>query len=262
MIIPLHAGNPGALTGTGNWTYLLNGQVPVLIDAGIGNVAHLDAIAAQVPAGPAHVIVTHAHDDHAGGAVAIAARWPQARFWKMPWPERDAKYAVPWNYVADGHMIPAGDDALEIVHTPGHAPDHACLWHVPTRTLFSGDLMVLGTTVVIPASAGGNLADYLASLNRVDVLQPSRLLPAHGQPIDDPQALIRAYIDHRRERERQVLSALAEGLTTVDAIADRIYVGLAPALHAMARESVLAHLLKLADDAVIERRGEAWIRRS
>lgn len=262
MIIPLHAGNPGAMTGTGNWTYLVAGKVPVLVDAGVGQAEHLDAIAKHVPDGPADVIVTHAHGDHASGAVAMARRWPRARFWKMPWPERDAKYNVEWNDLADGQLIAAGDGQLEVVHAPGHAPDHICLWHAATRTLFCGDLMVLGSTVVIPASDGGSVADYLASLARIDALNAVRLLPAHGEVIEDPHALIRAYVDHRHERERQVLAAVSEGLSTPDAIAESIYVGLAPTLRVMARESVLAHLLKLESDGVVERRGHGWQPRS
>jgi hydroxyacylglutathione hydrolase len=257
-IIPVHAANPGAMTGAGNWTYLLAGRVPVLIDAGVGKAAHLDAIAEHLPDGPADVIVTHAHSDHASGAEALSERWPRTRFWKLPWPARDAKFRVSWNRLSDGNLIAAGDGELEVVHTPGHAPDHVCLWQAATRTLFCGDLMVLGSTVVIPASDGGSLADYLASLARVRALDPRRMLPAHGEVIEDPQALVREYIEHRRERERQVLAAVAEGLSTPDAIADRLYVGLAPVLRVMARESVLAHLVKLEVDQVIERRGHGW----
>jgi glyoxylase-like metal-dependent hydrolase (beta-lactamase superfamily II) len=65
LIVPLHASNPGVFTGAGNWTYLITGSTPVLIDAGVGEPAHLDAIAAHVPDGPAHVLVTHGHPDHA-----------------------------------------------------------------------------------------------------------------------------------------------------------------------------------------------------
>jgi len=261
LIVPLHAGNPGALTGAGNWTYLLTGKVPVLIDAGVGQPEHVHSIAAHVPDGPMHVVVTHAHDDHASGARVLAKRWPRARFWKLPWPERDGKYDVAWAYLTDRHVLPAGDDELHVVHTPGHAPDHICLWDPKARTLFGGDLLVLGTTVVVPASAGGSLVDYLASLARVDALGASRVLPSHGDAIEDPNRLIRAYIEHRREREQQVLSALNEGLNTVAAIAERIYVGLAPALSAMARESVLAHLVKLESDGTAYRNGGSWFAR-
>ena len=83
-------------------------------------------------------------------------------------------------------IVEAGDDLLRAVHTPGHAPDHLCFWHEESRTLFSGDLAVKGTTVYIPPNLQGDLADYLASLERVRALQPARLLPAHGPVIDDP----------------------------------------------------------------------------
>jgi glyoxylase-like metal-dependent hydrolase (beta-lactamase superfamily II) len=246
------------MTGSGNWTYLLTGAKPVLVDAGIGVAAHLDAIATHVSSGPRHVIVTHAHEDHASGAAAIAARWPQTRFSKMPWPDRDRKYGVVWNALVDGQAIDAGDDLLQVVHTPGHAPDHICLWRASTREVFSGDLVVLGSTVVIPASSGGNLSDYLRSLTRVSELAPSRLLPAHGPPIDNPEEVIRRYREHRQEREQQVLTALGEGPQTVDSLTGRIYVGLAAALTPMARESVLAHLIKLEQDGLARRVGSAW----
>ena len=253
MIVPIHAANPGTFTGSGNWTYLLTGRKPVLIDAGVGEAAHLDAIAQHVPDGPAEVIVTHAHPDHASGVSALAARWPHLRFRKLPWPEQDAKYGVRWIAVSDGEILEAGDDTLAVVHTPGHAPDHICLWHEPSSTLFSADLVVAGSTVVIPASHGGSLAQYLRSLRRVSALAPARLLPAHGRAVDDPQRIIREYIDHRRQRERQVISALISGCRSIEQIANAIYVGLSPALVPMAQESVRAHLEKLKDDgAAIE----------
>lgn len=258
MIVPVLAGNPGAMTGRGNWTYIITGKVPVLIDAGVGREDHVDAIASHLPSGPAHVIVTHAHEDHALGAERLAARWPGARFWKWPWPERDLKYPVSWNYVADGQRLDAGDDQVEVVHTPGHSPDHICLWQPSSRVLFGGDLLVLGSTVVVPASSGGNLVAYLESLSRVDALGAGRVLPAHGDPIDDPHGLIRAYVDHRLERERQVLAAVREGKSTVEQIAAGIYVGLPSALERMARESVLAHLLKLEAEGAVRREGANW----
>ena len=84
-VVPLHAGNPGPMTGQGNWTYLLPGAESVLIDAGIGQAPHLDALFALAPQGPAVVLVTHAHPDHASGASAIATRARARPFMKYPW---------------------------------------------------------------------------------------------------------------------------------------------------------------------------------
>ncbi|MSO34982.1 MAG: MBL fold metallo-hydrolase [Acidobacteria bacterium] len=252
----LHAGNPGPFTGEGNWTYLIPGDHPVLIDAGVGQAAHLDAIAASLPAGPAEVIVTHAHSDHTGGAPVIQSRWPSARFSKYPWPERDGR--MPWRSLADGDTVMSGAGPLVVLHTPGHSPDHIALWHADSRSLFVGDLLVLGGTVFIPASDGGNLVDYLVSLERLRQLSPARAWPAHGPVIEDPERLITQYLEHRRQREEQVLAALAERIETVDAITDRIYATLAPALVAMARDSVLAHLIKLEADGRAQRHDVHW----
>ena len=253
----LHAANPGAMTGDGNWTYLIGDRHPVLIDAGVGNASHLDAIAAAAPNGPSLVVVTHAHSDHVTGAPAIHARWPSARFQKYPWAVRDPD--VGWTWLEDGAVVETDEGPLTVLHTPGHAPDHLTLWHADSRTLFVGDMLVQGTTVVIPASHGGSLAEYLRSLDRMLRLNPARALPAHGPVIDDPAALIHRYVEHRQQREHQVIDALASGQSTVESITAGIYPGLSDALVPMARESVLAHLQKLESDGRARRDGDRWV---
>jgi len=248
------------MTGRGNTTWLIRGRVPTLVDAGTGDPRHLDDLKAALGGATLErVLVTHAHVDHASGAPAIGQRMPRTRFHKKPWPARDGRYAVSWEAIDDGDVLAAGDDTLRAIHTPGHAPDHLCFWHEPTRILFCGDLAVRGTTVVIPASSGGDLTEYIASLERVLALAPSKLLPAHGPVIDNPERLLRNYLAHRREREEQVLAALAAGDASPDAIVARIYSGLAPALVPMARDSVMAHLLKLERERRVRREAENWI---
>ena len=144
---------------------------------------------------------------------------------------------------------------LRAIHTPGHAPDHLCLWHAESRTMFCGDLAQQGTTIYIPPNLQGDLVEYLRSLERVLALRPERLLPAHGPVIDDPDAVLRGYLEHRQEREQQIVSLLREGASSPDAIVARLYHGLKETLVPMARESVLAHLLKLEREGLV-RRGE------
>ena len=132
------------------------------------------------------------------------------------------------------------------------------LWHAASRTLFTGDLVSTGTTVVILASHGGSLSQYLASLKRILSMAPARLLPAHGPAIDDPAEIINRYLAHRAMREEQVVAAVGDGLDTVNAIVDRIYVNLSEPLVPMARESVLAHLKKLEDEGRAAQDGDAW----
>lgn len=252
----LHAANPGPMTGEGNWTYLIGAQHPVLVDAGVGKESHLDAIAKAAPNGLSQVIVTHAHSDHISGAPAVHDRWPSAMFAKYPWPVRDPK--LPWQRLDDGDVVATDEGDLHVMLTPGHAPDHLTLWHADSRTLFVGDMLVQGSTVVIPASHGGSLAEYLRSLERMAKLNPARAFPAHGPVIDDPLALIQRYVEHRAQRESQVLDAVAANRSTVESITETIYPSLQDALIPMARESVLAHLQKLEADKRIVRDNDHW----
>lgn len=246
------------MTGAGNWTWLLPGRVPTLIDAGTGDPAHLSALAYAL-AGQrlAQVLVTHGHPDHASGAPAIAAAHPGVPFRKMPWAERDDKWPVGWSPIADGETIEAGDGSLLALHTPGHAPDHLCFWHAESRTVFGGDLAMKGTTVWIPARRG-SLVAYLASLERILALEPVRVLPAHGDVIDDPGGALRGYLRHRQRREAQVLEALREGDSSPERIVARLYDSLPDALAKFATESILAHLMKLQDDGRVGCRQDAW----
>jgi glyoxylase-like metal-dependent hydrolase (beta-lactamase superfamily II) len=257
--IAVHAFNPGPITGAGNWTWLVPGRVPTLIDAGTGDPRHLEALVQALgTTALAQVVVTHAHGDHASGAPAIAERMPGVRFLKMRWQERDEKWPVGWQSIQDADELHAGDTTLTAIHTPGHAPDHLCFWHEPSRTLFGGDLAVQGSTVWIPTNLGGDMSEYIASLERVLRLAPDRILPAHGAVIERPQELLQSYLAHRREREAQVVEALREGSSDPDAIVERLYRGVKERLLPMARESVIAHLIKLEREGRARRDADVW----
>jgi glyoxylase-like metal-dependent hydrolase (beta-lactamase superfamily II) len=264
--ILLFAHNPSPMTGLGNNTYLLvaAGGTPIraaLVDAGMGEPQHLTELEAALHERHARldtVLVTHGHRDHAAGAPAIAAAHRSAAFTKYPWPEEDIQFRVPWQTLRDGDVVVAGGELLTVLHTPGHSPDHLAFWHEASRTIFTGDLVVLGSSVMIHWSRGGDLGQYLASLERMLALEPSRLFPAHGPAIDDPQAILTGYLAHRRQREAQVLDALRAGHTTVEAIAESIYDGLAPALRPAAQENVRAHLEKLKTEGIAAHDDDRW----
>ncbi len=142
------------MTGSGNNTWLLDGDEPTLIDAGVGATPHVEAIAARLGGRDlARVLVTHGHADHASGAPALQARWPRVEIWKHS-PERGEG----WRELVDGQRVRAGDHELTVIHTPGHAIDHVCFWNSATRDLFAGDMLALGTTVMIPAEPGRRAA--------------------------------------------------------------------------------------------------------
>lgn len=237
----LRAGNPGPLTGEGNNTWLLDGDEPTLIDAGVGAPEHVEAIAHALDGRAlARVLVTHGHADHASGVPALRARWPSLDVRKWLTTSESG-----WRPLVDGTRVRAGDAELIVLHTPGHATDHVCFWNEPTRDLYTGDMAVKGSTVMIPAGRGGNLAEYLRSLERLAALKPDRMLPGHGAIIEQPLALIAEYIEHRRSREAQVVRCLADGVTDVDAIVARIYPDIAAGVRPAARLTVQAHIEKL-----------------
>jgi glyoxylase-like metal-dependent hydrolase (beta-lactamase superfamily II) len=231
--ILIRAGNPSEWTGpTGNNTWLIPGREPALVDAGTGLPEHVEAVAAALDGAPlARVLITHWHPDHVSGLPALRGRW--------------RKLVV---VDAAGPPVPAGDGVLEILSTPGHAPDHLCFHDREAGDIYCGDLARRGGTIVIPARKGGDLRAYLASLQQIKDLAPRRLLPGHGPIVDDPVVLIDEYLAHRAQREQQILQAMLQGARTVTEIVRRVYPALPESLSEAAADSVRAHLAKLRDD--------------
>ncbi len=232
----LIANNPSAMTGPGTNTYLVGAEQLVIIDPGPYQTTHLQNILAAVKTVQAQaqaVIITHPHSDHGGCAQALATEL------KVPLLSFD-------HSLQHGHKIVVADLTLEVHHTPGHIYTHISLLLLEQQLLFAGDLVSgQGTILIIPPD--GNMTDYLASLQAMKDLAPAVILPGHGPLIDYPQELLQEYIDHRLEREQQVLHWLNQGYTTARAIATQIYAD-RPEVLALATMQVEAHLAKLKTD--------------
>jgi glyoxylase-like metal-dependent hydrolase (beta-lactamase superfamily II) len=154
------------------------------------------------------------------------------------------------------------DGAVRVLHTPGHAPGHLCLWHPADRWLVAGDMVASVGTIVIDPDDEGDMQAYLRELARLAALSPRRILPAHGEPIDDAVARLEFYIAHRRAREAKVLAALPEDGTAVD-LAEIVPVAYAdtPALlWPLATKSARAHLAMLEREGRVQSRDGAWRR--
>ena len=239
------APNPGIMTGPGTNTYLVGIDEIAVIDPGPADDEHLDAVAGCGGDRIRWILLTHGHEDHAPGAAGLKERTGAEVLAFEDGPSVDT-------VIGDGHQVEATEFRLTAVHTPGHASSHLCYKLEEEHTLFSGDHVMSGSTVVI-RPPDGDMAVYLDSLARVKAMRLRRIAPGHGQVIEDPQAVLDHCLAHRAEREAAVLAALqAEGTATIDRIVEVVYVDVDAQRHPIARHTVHAHLRKLADEGRAE----------
>lgn len=227
-VIRVRANNPSPYTLDGTNSYVVEGWV---IDPGPADDRHLERVVDAAGGAVAGIVLTHAHPDHAEGAPLLADRT-----------------GVAVDRPAGGERI----GPLQAIATPGHAPDHvSLLWR---RVLFAGDT-VLGAGSVFVAPGGGAMAAYLDSLRRLRDLDLEVIAPGHGPFIWDPRAKLDEYVEHRLERERKVLDAIAAGARTREAIIDAAWDDVpferAPVLRFAAGVTLDAHLEKLRDEGVL-----------
>jgi glyoxylase-like metal-dependent hydrolase (beta-lactamase superfamily II) len=227
------APNPGPMTLEGTNTYLVGRDPATVIDPGPADSGHIEAVgkAAEGRGGIGAVLLTHSHGDHAGGVEMLGVE-----------PERPG----------DGETV-AGLTALA---TPGHAPDHLCFLlgrDQPAAggasVCFTGDLILgWGSSIVGPREYGGSLADYMASLRRLQETDLELLLPGHGPEITDPAAKIAEYIEHRTERETRLVAALERGERSRARLLAEVWDDVPEELRGPAALAMQAHLEKLEDE--------------
>jgi glyoxylase-like metal-dependent hydrolase (beta-lactamase superfamily II) len=253
--------NPSAFTGPGTNTYLIGtGSERILLDPGQGLPSYLPVLEQAMTEtgcqGFQEIVLTHGHPDHIGGVRSVLERFGPLRVSKFPWPEVDAEYEdLEIQPLADGAVIETKGATLRGVFTPGHAPDHLCFMLEEEQALFSGDNVLGVGTTVIP-NASGDLGDYLRSLETLLAERPRRIYPAHGPAIEDAVGKIREYIEHRGDRERQIVAVLERGPARVMEIVKVVYAAYPEALHPAAAQSTTQHLRKLVREGRASREGE------
>lgn len=247
------APNAGPFTFTGTCSYIVGTGKVAIIDPGPDDAGHVTALLKAL-SGEAvtHVVVTHTHRDHSPAARAIRAATgarivgcaPHAQIADAPSGRLDASHDMdhaPDEVMQDGDVLEGAGFHLEAVHTPGHASNHLCFALREENALFSGD-HVMGWSTTSVAPPDGDMAAYMASLEKLRARPEAIYWPGHGGPVREPERYVRGLATHRRQRETAILQRIAAGDETILSIVERIYEGLDPRLKGGAALSVLAHL--------------------
>jgi len=268
------APNASHYTYTGTQTYLVGTQSDVAVidpgPAGTGvaghadthSEGHVDAILAAVGrARITAIMCTHTHRDHSPAAAELKARTGAPIIGCAPLamdddgPRADTAFDPdysPDRVLADGERISGEGWTIEAVHTPGHTSNHLCYSLVESGALFTGDhVMAWSTSVVSPPD--GDMAAYMASLDKLYDREDTIYYPAHGPAVTKPRQLVRGMLGHRRQREAQILRLLGQGPQVIPDMITAMYKGLDPRLTGAAGRSVLAHLIDLENRGTVIR---------
>lgn len=280
MVRCVVANNPSPYTAQGTCTYLVGRGDVAVIDPGPDDPTHVEAILGALRPGEqiTHLFATHTHSDHSPAARRLGVRTgaqicgygPQLRFigssglagandaaasrsdsGKPPVRGGDPDFR-PGLVLRDGDVVKGESWTLEAVHTPGHASNHLCYALREERALFTGDHVMGWSTTVIPPPDGG-LTDYIDSLQKLlHRPQDATYFPAHGPRVADPHPLVRALVQHRQDRNDQILQLLATGPATIDELVPVLYAQVPEHVWPAAGSSVYAHLLHLHQIGIIE----------
>jgi len=260
----LVANNPGPFTYTGTNTYVVGKGEVAVIDPGPDQPGHLDDLLAALKGEKiSYILLTHTHRDHSDllaplqaatgahvmgyGPTDVPRGFAEADITNDDFIEHNF---TPDTRLRTGDTVKGKTWALDVIHTPGHAPDHLCFALQGKRMVFTGDhIMGWNTTVIAPPE--GHMGAYIGSLERLLDRYDIAFFPGHGGQIKSPRRVVRAYLTHRKWREATIRNCLEEGLEVIPQIVPRIYANLDPNLFGAAALSVLAHLEHLVEREVV-----------
>lgn len=258
-VLRLTAPNPGVMTGPGTNTYLVGNHEVAVIDPGPADTGHVQAIVAAAPGPIRWILTTHTHKDHSPAARLLQSR-TGARVLGMAAPEcpgQDRDFR-PDRQPRHGERLRVDGATLKMIHTPGHASNHLCFLLEEEKLLFSGDHIMQGSTVVINPP-DGDMGAYVASMKALHEEEIDYIAPAHGFLMDRPYQVLDRLITHRMAREGKVIAALGElGSCDENALVASVYAEVPAALHAPAKRSLLAHLLKLVQENIVTCHDGRW----
>ncbi len=282
--------NPSKFTFHGTGTYVIGRGDVAVVDPGPRDDDHIQALLQALDSEVVrHILITHTHGDHSPAAHALheATGAPILGFGKHPEgsvgegddkddeddeaaasseprepqieedPEFQRKHAPdvdfdPDTTLAHGDIVEGPGYTVEALHTPGHISNHLCFALAEENSVLSGDHVMGWSTTIIPPP-DGDVSSYLDSL-RVLLNRPhdERLYPTHGAPVENHHEFVQALLGHRIAREAGIIGQLRDGPKSARDIVSVLYADVRKELHKPAARSVLSHLRKLHDEAVVE----------
>lgn len=251
--------NPGAFTFKGSGTYVVGRGNVAVIDPGPLDDAHISALTKALDGETVtHILITHTHMDHSPGAKPLKAKTGAKTYGYGPHgagkrlegvaiEEGGDMDFVPDIAVRHGDLIEGDGWTFECVYTPGHTSNHICFALKEEKALFSGD-HVMGWSTSVIGPPDGDMAAYMKSLELLLTRSDEIYWPTHGSPIKDPKPFVQAFIDHRLDREKQILKAVSDGHHEISEMVEIMYVNVDKRLYPAASMSVLAHIIRMVGD--------------
>ncbi|MCY4342962.1 MAG: MBL fold metallo-hydrolase [Gammaproteobacteria bacterium] len=261
------AENPSPFTLYGTGTYILGRGEVAVIDPGPADGAHiaklLEALEGEVIS---HILITHTHMDHSPGCRLLQAHTDAKSYAYGPHGAGKLEQGVPVEeggdmafepdeLVRDGDVLAGGDWSVECVYTPGHTSNHMCYQLRESKALFTGD-HVMGWSTSIISPPDGDMGAYMASLDRLLERDDAVYWPTHGPCIDDPKPHVRAFIEHRLARERQIIACVGKGVHRIEEMVPIMYAELPEFMYPAAARSVLASVGRLVENGALKADGD------
>ena len=256
LVRRITAGNASVFTGPGTNTYLVGMDEVTVVDPGPALDSHIEAIVGASGT-IKQIVVTHTHPDHSPGVKLLQEAIDVPAYGLITETTKDQdKTFHPKKFLLDGDLLEEEEFTLEVIHTPGHASNHLCYLVKEEGLIITGDHIMNGSTFVI-SPPDGNMKHYIESLEKLKNYDLKSIAPGHGEVMKEPQLVAEWIIKHRLEREEKVADALRKaGKGSSDSLVEDVYNDVDPSLFPIAKWSLQAHLLKLADDGKAIQEGE------
>lgn len=267
-ILCILAPNPSPMTFKGTNTYIIDNGELAIIDPGPINKKHFDTIL-EITAGRIvkYIFLTHSHVDHSPLAKHLSAELSAPIYaygasntglsstmlsllssgYESGSEGIDYDF-IPDNLIKNDDRFKLNNSVISVIHTPGHMGNHVCFQY--DKILFSGDhVMGWATSMVSPPY--GDLTQFMASCRLLQTKEFDLFLPGHGDPVRNPSERVEFLINHRLDRERQIIKTIKNNPLTALEITELVYTDIDNSLIPAATRNVFAHLIDLNERGLI-----------